>query len=254
MIRPLYFLLATVAVAVTALWIWPDHAHVHLPIVLGLHVGIGMWAVFSLRSGLLCRATWRSDTGRPEVALTYDDGPDPQATPALLDLLEERGVRATFFCVGEKVRANSELVRRMRSAGHMIGNHSNTHSVWNNFYFRRRTLQEVGGAQEAIAQAIGERPRYFRPPFGLSNHVTGAVAKELSLSIIGWQVRGYDLRGRNPQRVSRRILSRVEAGGVVLLHDGDREPGSVVSVTSAVLDGLEHRGLRPVTVEELLTE
>ncbi len=213
---------------------------------------ICLWGVLSLRSGILCRARWRGAGTARQVALTYDDGPDPKSTPPLLDLLAERGVRATFFCVGEKVRAHSEVVRRCHAEGHLVANHSDRHSPYTNFLFARRLQSEIEACQAAIEEVIGERPRYYRPPYGLANHALARVARWSSLEVIGWQVRGLDTPKRASDAVALRILRRVRPGGIVLLHDGDRGPERVVASTRAVLDGLEELGLEPVRLDSLL--
>lgn len=253
MIRPWVVFVAMVACGALTSWIWPEHLAVHLPLVFLAFFAFGTWGSVSLRSGLWCRAVWRGRSGRPEVALTYDDGPDPDSTPALLDLLAARGVRATFFCVGDKVRAAPELVRRMRDEGHVLANHSNGHSFWTNLYSTRRMTEEVRAAQGVLEDVSGRRPRFFRPPFGYANHATGGVAAALGLEVVGWDVRSFDTFIADPRRVAERVLARVRPGSVVLLHDGGLSPQRVLPATEAILDGLESRGLRPVGLEELLT-
>lgn len=235
-----------------AWWLWPESAAVVLPAILFGFLAVGTWGALYLAGGFWCEVVLRSESGRPEVALTFDDGPDPAATPALLDLLEARGVRASFFCIGEKARAHPELVKRIHTAGHVVGNHSDGHAPWTMFYPSGRMRRELEACQDAIATITGEPPRFFRPPYGHSSHVTGLVARAMGLPIIAWQARGFDLPGRATDRVVRRILKRVQAGGIILLHDGGRSAESVLACTRGVLDGLEAQGLEPVGLDELL--
>lgn len=251
-VRVFWYAGVTLGLALLMGLIWPEQARISVPIVLVLASSFGLYGALFLHSGIWCRVVAGGAGSAGRVALTYDDGPDPRSTPPLLDLLEERGVRATFFCVGKDVRAHPELVQRMQRAGHELGNHSEAHSHWTNFFPRRRLLHEVAQCQEALRAVTGETPRYFRPPFGLVNHATGAVARELGLEVIGWRARGFDLPGRDPARVARRILAKLRPGAVVLLHDGRRGEEQVVETTRAVLDGLEERGLRAVGLTELL--
>lgn len=234
--------------------LWPERASVLTAALVGGSLLIGMWGTVSLRSGIWCKARWRAQRNVPQVSLTYDDGPDPEATPALLDLLEERGVHATFFCVGKKVRAHPQIMRRMRDGGHEIGNHSNQHSNWTNFYMDKRMRAELSAAQDAFDDVLGKRPRYFRPPIGLANHATGNAANSLGMTVVGWQVRGFDLPGSDPARVAKRILGRVRPGGVVLLHDGDRDPLQVVKASTLLLDGLAQHGLQVVPLDTLFSD
>jgi peptidoglycan/xylan/chitin deacetylase (PgdA/CDA1 family) len=114
--------------------------------------------------------------------------------------------------------------------------------------------RELESCSLAIEQATGETPRYYRPPFGLANHALRRVTRILALEVVGWQVRGLDTPGSDPETVAARILARVRPGGVVLLHDGGRDPAKVVAATRAVLDGLEALKLEPVRLDRLLEE
>ncbi|RMG16163.1 MAG: polysaccharide deacetylase family protein [Planctomycetota bacterium] len=217
-------------------------------------LGLGVWGTTSLRSGLFVRARCggRADGGR--VALTYDDGPDPRATPALLELLAARGVRATFFCVGERAAAHPELVRRLAAEGHQVENHSQRHSPWTNFYGRARMRAEIEACQRTLGALLGRPPRFYRPPMGLANHALAAAARDAGVEVVGWQARGLDTGVRPPERVVRRIVARLRPGGIALLHDGGVDPERVRAITARLLDELSARGLRPVLLSELLGE
>ncbi|MFT7484230.1 MAG: peptidoglycan/xylan/chitin deacetylase (PgdA/CDA1 family) [Candidatus Paceibacteria bacterium] len=251
--RLMLYLLCLVGNLLFVSSLWPERALEGSLGVLLLAFGLALWGCLSLRSGIWCRAKWRGPADRPQVALTYDDGPDPVATPLLLDLLQERGVSATFFCVGDKVRAHPQVMRRMRDEGHSLGNHSNRHSNWTNFYGTGRMQAEIGAAQEAFEDVLGLRPEFYRPPIGLANHALGVVTASLGMTIVGWQVRGFDLPGSDPSKVARRVLKGLRPGGVVLLHDGNRDPQAVLEATALVLDGLETRQLQPVTLKTLFS-
>lgn len=243
------FAVAAVAIAYLAAtppaWPW-------IAIILALYVLIVAWGVMSLRAQLFCDAVWRSKSGRAEVALTFDDGPDAASTPLLLDLLKKEGVAATFFVVGENVRREPELVRRCHNEGHLVENHSDRHAWYTNFLSKRAMTREVAACSAGIKAITGANPRYFRPPIGLSNPATGPAAAHSELIIVGWQVRGLDGRRSDPDAVVRRVLKQVKAGGIILLHDGGRDPNHVVAITRGVLEGLSRKGLSPVRLDTLL--
>ena len=209
------------------------------------------WGVADIRSPVFGRALVSVEHGRG-VALTFDDGPDPEATPALLDLLRRRGARATFFVVGARARENADLLRRCRTEGHEVGNHSDAHSNLHNFYTGRRLMRETSACHDSITSILGEAPRWYRPPVGLRNPFTHAVARAHGAHLVGWSVRSLDLGGASPERVTERVLARVEPGGIVLLHDAGQEPARLLRIVEGVLDGLEARGLAPVTLGELV--
>jgi len=208
-------------------------------------------AVTSMRSGLFGPARWRGPDGGG-VALTYDDGPDPATTGALLDLLRERGVPAAFFVIGARVRAHPETVRRCRDEGHLLGNHSDRHGLLHNFFGFERMRREVAACQETLATVAGAPARHYRPPVGLMNPHTTRVARDLGLELVGWQVRSFDTAGLSAAAVARRVLARVRPGGIVLLHDGGLPADRVVETTRRILDGLATKGLAPVRLDRLL--
>ena len=148
-------------------------------------------AVLLVRGSASVRASWylrmrcRARRAGRRVALTFDDGPDPQRTPAVLDLLARQGVRATFFVVGARAEAHPELVRRMVAEGHVVGNHSYTHS-WR-FPLRSlgRTMEELCRTGEVLHRITGRQPRLFRPPFGVTNPTIARAVRRLGLDPVG---------------------------------------------------------------------
>lgn len=211
-------------------------------------------AVLLVRGSASVRASWylrmrcRARRAGRRVALTFDDGPDPQRTPAVLDLLARQGVRATFFVVGARAEAHPELVRRMATEGHVVGNHSYTHS-WR-FPLRSlgRTVEELRRTGEVLHRITGRQPRLFRPPFGVTNPTIARAVRRLGLDPMGWSIRSLDTMGQSPERVAARILRRLHPGAVILLHD--RCAGSE-RLVGLLVEGLRSRGLEPVTLPEL---
>lgn len=211
-------------------------------------------AVLLVRGSASVRASWylrmrcRARRAGRRVALTFDDGPDLQRTPAVLDLLARQGVRATFFVVGARAEAHPELVRRMATEGHVVGNHSYTHS-WR-FPLRSlgRTVEELRRTGEVLHRITGRQPRLFRPPFGVTNPTIARAVRRLGLDPVGWSIRSLDTMGQSPERVAARILRRLHPGAVILLHD--RCAGSE-RLVGLLVEGLRSRGLEPVTLPEL---
>ena len=211
-------------------------------------------AVLLVRGSASVRASWylrmrcRARRAGRRVALTFDDGPDPQRTPAVLDLLARQGVRATFFVVGARAEAHPELVRRMATEGHVVGNHSYTHS-WR-FPLRSlgRTMEELRRTGEVLHRITGRQPRLFRPPFGVTNPTIARAVRRLGLDPVGWSIRSLDTMGQSPERVAARILRRLHPGAVILLHD--RCAGSE-RLVGLLVEGLRSRGLEPGALPEL---
>ncbi len=192
---------------------------------------------------------------RREVALTLDDGPDPEVTPRVLDRLDELGVHATFFCVGAAVLEHAALARDIVARGHAIENHSFHHhhrfSVLGPWGYQR----EITAAQHAIADTVGVEPRFFRAPAGLRNVFLQPVLARHGLVLTSWTRRGFDTLERNPYRVTKRLIDGLASGDILLLHDGnaarDREGEPVVlKALSKFVSGLRVLDLHPVTLAE----
>lgn len=176
------------------------------------------WAVLRPSCQWLGDVVWRRDV--PEILITLDDGPDPQDTPALLDLLDRHDKKAIFFMIGEKVAAFPELAREVVRRGHEIGNHTMTHpqaSFW--CAGPRRTRREIAECQRVIEEVTGTRPKWFRAPVGHRNFFTHPIAAALGLQVMAWNRRGFDAVEPDVQKVLGRILPRLAVGDIVLLHE-----------------------------------
>ena len=195
------------------------------------------------------------------VGLTFDDGPDPQTTPRVLELLEARGQRATFFLLGWKVEAHPEVVREIHRRGHQLALHGYHHDRLYAFKPPAAVHEDLRRCQDAVERAVGVRPVLFRPPIGQASPRTFAGAKKAGVELIGWSVRPADgLRWSTPEQVLRRVVRGLTEGAIVLLHDAseagsqaDARELSSVAALPGILDALEARGLRSVTLEELVT-
>jgi peptidoglycan/xylan/chitin deacetylase (PgdA/CDA1 family) len=194
-----------------------------------------------------------------ELALTFDDGPNDNATPQLLDLLAGANVRATFFMLGKYVRQRPELVRRVHAAGHLIGNHTETHP-WLHLKPVRVIREEIRACNHALEDVLGAPLRYFRPPHGARRPAVLQVARELGLETVQWNAVGHDWMPIG----AARILADIEAGlararrrgmgGNILLHDGsDRGMGAnradTLAATALLLQRSASDGSRLVTVD-----
>lgn len=195
---------------------------------------------------------------RHEITLTIDDGPEPAVTPLLLAMLERFSVKATFFCVGEKARRFPDLCAEMVRRGHDVENHTEHHS--HRFFFRgpRGYREEIAAAQESIARATGRYPRFFRAPAGLRNPFLEPVLSDLGLQLASWTRRGFDTLERDANLVALRLLKNLQAGDILLLHDGNaaatRKTGRAVILDALprVLEAVRAQGLKPVTLREAM--
>jgi len=182
-----------------------------------LLVAAGLWP----RSQLLGENWTRLPAGAAaQVALTIDDGPDPEVTPRTLELLARHGARATFFCVGERVARHPQLARLISEQGHAIGNHTHRHLRRFSLLGPRALAREVQQAQQAIIDATGTTPRFFRAPAGLRNVFLEPVLAQANLRLVSWTRRGFDTVSGDDARVLARLTRGLRARDILLLHDG----------------------------------
>lgn len=192
---------------------------------------------------------------RREVALTFDDGPDPEVTPRVLDQLDDAGIKATFFLIGERAARHPALAREIVRRGHAAENHSHRHSTAFGWYGLARARREIEAAQAAIADAAGIAPVFFRAPFGIRNPLLDPALARLGLRYVSWTRRGFDTVARDPQRVLGRLTRDLAAGDILLLHDGitvrPRDGGAhALAVLPALAARLAALGLEPVTLRD----
>ena len=183
------------------------------------------------------------------IAITFDDGPHPQNTPRLLDMLRARNVKATFYVIGRSVDLYPQIVRRTVAEGHEIGNHSQTHRLLSKLG-DAELRQEMSRCRDAVGRAAGVQPRTMRPPYGgLLQRQRELVHSEFDYPVILWSVDPLDWKRPGPSVVTSRILAGTSSGGIVLAHDLHAQ---TVDAMPATLDGLLRRGFKFVTVSQLL--
>ncbi|MGC5032527.1 polysaccharide deacetylase family protein [Micromonospora sp. DT229] len=184
-----------------------------------------------------------------EIALTIDDGPHPEWTAPLLDLLHRHGIRATFFLIGDRVRERPDLARLVHEAGHLIGNHSMSHPQPFAALTRQELRAQIVHTQREIEDAVGVTPALFRAPGGNWSPRVLRTTAALGLTPVDWTVNPSDWRTPGVARIAR-SLSRTRPGQIMLCHDGGGDRSQTVAALAEVLPRLADRGLRFVTVPD----
>ncbi len=227
------------------------------PWALGVCVGSHAAVV---AAGLVPRCTWMGPNirslsaaaeQRGELALTFDDGPDPQITPRVLDLLDSANAKGTFFVIGQRAEKHPELVREMTVRGHAVENHSHTHPV--SFYFRSPAAlrREIEPVQSVLQQLCGRAPRFFRAPAGIRSPLLQRELERCELQLVSWTRRGYDTVEWRHEKVLARLLPSVSPGAILVLHDGGfrrHADAAVLTVLPSLLARMRERSLRSVTL------
>lgn len=225
-------------------------------VLLGNHLVLlnaSLWPRGQLLGPNLVRLPAAGDSAPRTVALTFDDGPDPEVTPRVLDLLAAADARATFFLIGERARRHPELVRRIADEGHGIGNHTESHLSWFCTLPSPWMRREIERAQEAIAAVTGEVPTLFRPPAGHRSPWLHSLLRRRRLALVSWTHRAFDTREREPDAIHARLCRFLQPRDILLLHDGNCARDSqgrpvVLSVLPRLLQTLRDRKLEPISL------
>ena len=244
---------AAVAWAAPAVWPWAAAA------VVANHALI-------TAAGLLPRSNWLGanitrlppgNASAPRVALTIDDGPDPQVTPELLDRLDQWGLRASFFLIGHRAERHPELCREIVARGHRVENHGFSHSNAFSVFGPSRMRDDIARAQAVLSDVTGQAPRFFRPTAGLRNLFLDPVLCGLDLRLAAWTRRPYDTRDPRPQVVLERLCRGLGDGDILLLHDGHaaRTPEGqpvILAVLPMLAERFRQDRLHTVTLDEAI--
>ncbi len=231
-----------------------------------LYFGIDwFWAVFPFAAlfgfvALACsKIQWNffvsaihsGNNSTQKIALTFDDGPDPNYTPQVLDILKKHNAKATFFLIGKNIKQYPNLAERIEKEGHTIGNHSFSHSNFIDFKSKKGWIEELEQTDLEIQKATGRKPKFFRPPFGVTTPHLATALKNTKHLVIGWNVRSFDTSSRNPSKTVKKICKKIRSGSIVLLHDRHE---NIVPLLEQLLPEIERKNLSFATVNELINE
>lgn len=181
--------------------------------------------------------------GSRSLALTFDDGPDPVYTPKLLDLLREKGVKATFFVVGKRAEEHPEIVRRAWAEGHLIGNHTWSHYPLFCFLLPHRLRSEIERCSESVRRICGVPTHIFRSPVGLRHPLLAPYLENAGLEYVSWTIRTLDTFTTDSSVLAERILNKANSGDIILLHDHlPWGTNAMLEALPRVIDELRQKG------------
>jgi peptidoglycan/xylan/chitin deacetylase (PgdA/CDA1 family) len=191
---------------------------------------------------------------KKQIALTFDDGPDDHYTPQILDILKTKGVKATFFIVGQEAKNHPDMLRRIFREGHALGNHSWDHPKLPHLS-ASQLIEEVQSTEAEIYKITGRKPDLFRPPYGLAATWQLSVLRDLGYRVIKWSVDTNDWQRLSDEQILSNVQKEVSPGGIILQHDFGGSPGALDGTVKAlpqIIDQLRARGYEFVTVQTLL--
>ena len=204
---------------------------------------------FDICFGLYVKAYCKGKSKEKILALSFDDGPHPEFTQKVLDILNKHKIKAGFFLVGSQIEQNPSLAKQIFSDGHMIGNHSFDHT--GKFTIRRtkKIIADLKKNEDLIHEITGKRVQLFRPPFGVTNPNIAYAARFLNYKVVGWSIRSLDTMGKTDKNTIKRVVSRLKPGSIILLHDTHAGIGTILE---EVIINAEKQDFTFVRPDELL--
>jgi peptidoglycan/xylan/chitin deacetylase (PgdA/CDA1 family) len=216
-----------------------------------VYCGFHIYGSINLGAEYFVPVRSRAAVAANAISLTFDDGPIPGKTEKVLEILKNYQAPAAFFCIGHRVKENPSLARRIHAEGHLVCNHSYWHGKTFDLQTTSRIAGELTDTDAIIKNSVGLVPRFFRPPYGVTNPmVAGAIAKTNHITV-GWSIRSFDTVIKDSAALMKRITSKLKPGDIVLFHDYS---DSMLEILPALLDHISNTGLKIVRIDELLDE
>lgn len=177
------------------------------------------WGCINVNSGFFIPIICKAETDKKEIAISFDDGPAINYTKEILQVLKKEDVKAAFFCIGNRIAGNENILQQIHAEGHIIGNHSYAHHFWFDMYPAKKMQADLQQMDEAMFNAVGIKPKLFRPPYGVTNpNVKKAIIKG-GYTPVGWSVRSLDTVAKDEQQLLDKINTGIHPGAVFLFHD-----------------------------------
>lgn len=188
-------------------------------ILLFVYSLILFYGSYFIQAGFYFKSICAAETTEKEVALSFDDGPATEHTPAILKILREKNIEATFFCIGNRIAGNEEMVKAVLEQGHIIGNHSFSHATWFDLFSSKKMRDDMKQMDDAFEKVTGKRPKFFRPPYGVTNPNLKKAVKEGDYISIGWNIRSLDTVIKDEKKLFQKVAKAIRPGAIILFHD-----------------------------------
>lgn len=188
-------------------------------------------------------------TDKKKIAISFDDGPLPEYTPQILQVLKDQRVPATFFCIGKRAEQNKELLLQVYREGHIIGNHSYSHSPVFDLFGAKKMMADLQQMNDVTRQTLGLELRLFRPPYGVTNPNLGRAVKQGGFTAVGWNIRSLDTVSKDSDKLRKKVIKALKPGAVILFHDTCK---STADMLSGFLKEVKEQGYEIVPLDKLL--
>lgn len=210
---------------------------------------IAFWGCYNVGSGFFIKIICKGETGKKEIAISFDDGPAANYTKEILQVLKNENVKATFFCIGNRIAGNENVLQQINSEGHLIGNHSYSHHFWFDMYSAKKMQEDLVQMDKEMERVTGLKPKLFRPPYGVTNpNVKKAIIKGGYIPV-GWTVRSMDTVIKDENKLLGKVNAGIEPGAVFLFHDTSK---TTLHVLPQFIQEVKKRGYNIIRLDKLL--
>lgn len=224
----------------------PGYIYPFLFVVYSLIVFYGCYYV---GSNFFIKIICSADTDQKEIAISFDDGPATNYTTGILQLLKQDNIKATFFCIGNRIAGNENIVKQIKEEGHIIGNHSYSHHFWFDMFSSKKMLYDLKRMDQEMEKVAGMRPKLFRPPYGVTNpNLKKAIIKG-DYTPVGWSVKSMDTVIKDEKKLLDKINRSLKPGAIFLFHDTSK---TTLNVLPEFIKEVKNRGYHIIPLDKLL--
>lgn len=219
------------------------------PLLFVLYSLIVFYGCYYVGSNFFISIVCSANTDKKEIAISFDDGPAINYTPRILEILKQDNIKATFFCIGNRIAGNEMILKQLHDEGHIIGNHSYSHHFWFDMFSSKKMLEDLRQMDQAMKAVTGLQPKLFRPPYGVTNpNLKKAIIKGNYIPV-GWSVRSMDTVIKDETKLLHKIKAGLKPGAVFLFHDTSL---TTLQVLPQFIKEVKNQGYQVVPLDKLL--
>ncbi len=217
-------------------------------LVLG-YTGTVFWGCATISSDFFLPIVCSANTNEQVVTLTFDDGPHPIHTTRILDVLKSYEVRATFFCIGKNIKGKDAIISRMKEEGHIIANHSYSHDFWFDMFNSTKMLGDMRHTDREVLRITGSIPKFFRPPYGVTNPNVRRAISAGGYIPVGWSIRSMDTVAKDKGKLMAKVMGNIKNGDIILLHDSMEITADILP---ELIDEIGKKGFRIIPLSKMI--
>ena len=241
-----FIILLAILIGMHVKYVLPIYAYCLLLIAYFLIV---FWGCYNVSSNFFIKIVCKAETDKKEIAISFDDGPAVNYTPAILQVLNNENVKATFFCIGNRIAGNENILKQIHADGHIIGNHSYSHHFWFDLYSAKKMQEDLKQMDAETERVTGLKPKLFRPPYGVTNPNVKKAIINGSYTPVGWSVRSMDTVMKDEKKLLAKINGGIQPGAVFLFHDTGK---ITLNILPYFIQEVKKRGYNIVPLDKLL--